>query len=164
MTIRAAILTIAALVAGMAAGQRALTDIEGTWQWSTGAVVSITADERGAVQLTLEDTPDPCVKTPQPMGAGRFSGADGTYVLQVCDKVNYETGRFADHKANITAQVDDRGQLTLQPYKPGYRVNLWRLVPYLFRFSVIRDKEPAGLGGARRIRPLTGTPAIPLTL
>ncbi len=142
---------------------RRLTPIEGVWVWSSGATVAIVADERGNITMTLLDSPDPIVEVPQVMGAGSFAGKQNSYNVRLSSSIDNATGRFKSKKQQCILTIAD-GMLLIAPYSTGYRVNLWRLVPYLFRFSVTKDKAPDGAEGAVRVYPIRANPLIPPVL
>ena len=142
---------------------RAVTPVEGAWLWSSGALVTIESDAHGNLTLTLVDSPDALIDTPQVIGSGHFGGTPATYVLELKTRGDAETRMMSERTAKFTARLSD-GRLTLTPYSSGYKVNIRRLVPYLFRFSVTKDKEPAGIDGAIRVWPTVGSPEFPVTL
>lgn len=143
---------------------RALRDIEGVWQWKTGATVAISVDDRGLVELVLVDTTDPLIDTPQVMGTGTFGGKKGLYHLKLHSGTNRDSGTFDESTHDFVAQIDNDGQLILKPFSTGYKISVRRLLPYLFRLSITNQSAPDGIEGARRIYPRYGTPDFPVVL
>lgn len=143
---------------------RQLTPIEGLWLWNTGAVVSIQADARGAITLTLVGTPDPYIETPVIIGTGAFSGSQDSYNIELKTSGQLKAHDNKGKRARFMARIQDGDRLSLTPYSTGIHVNVWRLVPYLFRFSVGKKDAPAGLDGAVRIWPGNGNPLFPVVL
>lgn len=57
------------------------------------------------------------------------------------------------------------GQLVFEPYQTSPRINIVRLVPYLYRVSLLDPHTPpAGLQGAYRLYPPAGHPLDPIIL
>lgn len=145
-------------------GDRALLPIEGVWMWNSGATVAIESATNGRITLILVDSPDPTMDTPLKIGEGEFGGAAGTYIVRLLTSGDLKGKRTDMRSTNFIVKLTDKGRLSLTPYSTGLKVHLWRLVPYLFRFSVSKDKAPAGLDGAIRIWPPLGTPEFPVIL
>lgn len=143
---------------------RTLTPIEGVWLWNNGALVSIAADSRGQIVLTLEDSPDPFIVTPVVIGTGKFGGIEGTYDVELKVSSNLSERKNKFKKARFILKLTDKGRLSLSPYSTGLKINAWRLIPYLFRFSVSENKEPNNKDGAIRVWPPYGSPEFPIIL
>lgn len=160
---RAGIIIAAVLLSTLTA-IRAASPLEGTWQWSSGATVDIRTDDNGTLILTLTDSPDPAITTPQPLGYATPGGTPDVSRATIHTTPYVKTGGFTDKTIQVKLRLSADGHLGIEPYDTGLRVNMWRIVPWLFRFSVSRNKEPEGLEGAVRIHPRTGTAANPLVL
>lgn len=143
---------------------RQLTPVEGLWLWNSGALVAIEADSRGAITLTLVASPDPLVTPPLVIGKGVFGGAPSTYNLELNTLGNASSKPKIPRTARFTAKIAENRRLSLSPYSSGLKINAWRLIPYLFRFSVSKEKSPGGLDGAIRVWPPLGTPEFPVIL
>lgn len=143
---------------------RHLTPAEGLWLWSSGAIVAVEADANGALTLTMVETLDPLASVPFVIGTGKFSGKEGTYDIELVVKADLSKPGPIKKKAKFIAKITNGKRLSLAPYSTGLKINLWRLVPYLFRFSVSTQNEPADLHGAIKIWPSTGTPEFPVIL
>lgn len=143
---------------------KVLTPIEGIWLWNSGAQVAIEADSFGAIKLTVVDSPDPDVETPVIIGSGRFSGKANTYDIELITGSDLNVKKGKARKAKYVLTLIDNRRLSLKPYSTSYKVNFWRMVPYLFRFSVSKNKRPDDLDGAVRVWPRLGTPEIPVIL
>ncbi|MDE7153591.1 MAG: hypothetical protein K2O00_03990 [Muribaculaceae bacterium] len=59
----------------------------------------------------------------------------------------------ARHK-EFTLRLKDPSHLTFTPRKKGLSISLWRLIPYLFRVSII-DNRGDELNGCVKLKPLT---------
>lgn len=143
---------------------RELTPVEGLWLWNSGALVAISSDSRGHIVLELIDSPDPLVVTPIVIGEGTFGGTPDTYNLKfygVTKKTNTLSRR---HTTSYIAKLSENTRLSLTPYSSGLKINAWRLIPYLFRFSVSRNEPPSGVEGAIRVWPPSGSPEFPIVL
>ena len=143
---------------------RHLTPIEGVWLWNSGALVTIQADGQGAILLTLVDSPDPLVETPQVIGNGHFGGNAGTYNLEFITTGDLKEKSWKSGTVKYVAKLTGENRISLTPYNTGLKVNAWRLIPYLFRFSVSKDKKPSGIDGAIKVWPPLGSPEFPVVL
>ena len=124
-------------------GDRTLLPIEGVWMWNSGAMVSIEASGSRRIILTLVDSPDPLMDTPQVVGYGQFGGKENTYNIELETSKSLNEGQKGTQKLKFIAKINDAGRLTLTPYSTRLKVNVWRMIPYLFRYSLSRDKKPA---------------------
>lgn len=53
----------------------------------------------------------------------------------------------------------------IKPVKKGWKVNLYRLIPYMFRMSVShRNDSPTDLTGCSRLQPPPPVPLVPVNL
>lgn len=132
---------------------RAIDDIEGVWRWPDDgaeiAILRLTADTYSIVALHT----------------GNFHPAPGTVIgkaTATAQRHRYRAsiatslggsgvpGRHRD----FIIDVSDASRLALTPVRSGLRVDLWRLIPYLFRVSVSRrPTNTEGLDGALRVYP-----------
>lgn len=145
-------------------GERNLLPIEGVWQWNSGAMVVIESIGNGRIVLTLVESPDPLVDTPKVIGSGQFGGTENTYNIELTTQGSIAENPGKKGTAKFIAKITNGGRLSLTPYSTGIKVNVWRLVPYLFRFSVTKEKKPANLDGAIKIWPALGSPEFPVIL
>ena len=143
---------------------RHLKPIEGLWLWNSGALVAIESDDYGHITLTIVETNDPAVPVPFVIGTGKFTGHEGQYDLELITGGDAIPDTDSKKKLKFIARKTGEHHLTLNQYSTGYKINLWRLVPYLFRYSITKEKEPADLNGAMRIWPTAGTPEYPVIL
>jgi len=143
---------------------RRLTDIEGVWVWSSGATIAVEAADGANISLILLDSPDPAVVVPQTMGTGHIAGNGKGYDVDIRSKIDNATGRLTSSTEKCIVSVDADGVMSIQPYSTRYRLNLWRFMPYLFRYSISKDKAPDGVNGAVRIYPQSPNRLLPPTL
>lgn len=142
-----------------------VTPIEGIWLWNSGALVSIESDSRGNLTVSLIDIPDPLIETPIVIGSGKFGGHENTYVFELTAKID-ATPRSGKLKklTKFIAKLENGRRLSLSPYSTGYKINLLRLLPYLFRIGVTKNDSPDGVNAAIRVYPLTPSPEFPVIL
>lgn len=143
---------------------RALAPAEGVWLWSSGALVAVESDISGNLVMTMVDSPDPLETVPRVIGHATFTGAESTYDIELATAGDLNTDNAAQRTARFTGRFSRDGHLSLTPYSTGLRINVRRLVPYLFRVSVSRPEQPKNLEGAVRVWPDRGTPDNPIVL
>lgn len=148
---------------------RPTDDAEGLWRIAgEGALIAI---ERTSVadrpdsgtdlySLTMVDAPQ---RHPRPgtlIGYMTPTARKGSFDAVIYSTLNDAIRLERPKKFVITLTVD--GHMSITPVKSGIRVNLWRLVPYLFRFSVsVGTNRPADLDGAVREWPEPDPPVRP---
>lgn len=126
---------------------------EGIWRMASGTVFSIKPrnGQRGVYDLELLHSTDLSV----PPGAffGTMTAGADTRTFDaslVADPKFKNAGRQKSRSFVITFD-EDFDNLKIRYYRTGIAVNIFRLVPYLFRVGVERrDERPAGLIGATR--------------
>lgn len=122
--------------------------VEGVWQLAPeGAVIGIRATAPNQYEMVLVDSPAPSLMPGTVVGTFARSSAPSTYDGRLMVK----KGRFH----NFTIVLDDEaGVIRFYEYRKQYALNLWRLVPRLFRYSVRKeDSRPGGTDGALRLYP-----------
>lgn len=143
---------------------RILTPIEGVWLWNSGAMVSIDADSKGGIVLTLVDCPDPLVETPAVIGSGVYAGAADTYNIDLKTMSDAVSKKTKIRSVKYVAKLINNSRLSLTPYSTSIKISPWRLIPYMFRFSLSKEKAPSGIDGAIKIWPPLGSPEFPVVL
>lgn len=140
-------------------GRQALAPIEGVWMTSAGAYIAIRANGINTYEMSIIHSPDLSIAPGTVMGSAHTSGKVGMYDASIFRNFTSNGKGHRPQRLAITVDVST-GMLRFDPYKHGWRVNLRRLIPYLFRFTVQReDTRPDGLEGATRIYP-TPPPTI----
>lgn len=140
-------------------GRQALAPIEGVWMTSAGAYIAIHANGVNTYEMTILHSPDLSIIPGTMMGSAHISGKAGMYDASIFRNFTADGKGHRPQRLAITVDIST-GMLRFDPYKQGWRINLRRLIPYLFRFSVQReDTRPDGLEGAMRIYP-TPPPSI----
>ncbi len=136
-------------------------DIEGIWRFvDDGSVMAI---ER-FVPDEIPDNGNTCyrivvVKSPvRALAPGTLMG----YISPTAKKGVYDAAVFSafdglrglHKKKRFYLNLSEEGLLSFTSYRQGIRLNLWRLIPYMFRYSVRYSSErPKGLDGCVRIWP-----------
>lgn len=128
---------------------------EGVWRMApTGTVFEIKArpGRAGAYSLVLVLGPDLTVPSGTEMGSMALTGKDGVYDARLTvDPCTGTQGR----ERTYTLSLDNEGKrLTVKPYTKKLSVNINRMLPYLFRFSVRTiDTRPTDIDAAYRLAP-----------
>lgn len=150
----------------------ALHPIEGIWQFAgSGATVAIErmsgegrlpgAREYRMVALRSED---PAVRPGAVMGYLEASGDSREYDARLF--TDSRGGGVLSKPRHFTVRLAEEGcRFELRPVKSKYSLNLWRLLPYMFRYSV-RETRSRGeaAAGCVRIFPEPEIPAEPVYL
>ena len=103
--------------------------------------------------MIVVHTPDLGIAPGTVMGTARTSGKAGMYDASIFRSFTADGKGHRPQRLAITVDIAT-GMLRFDPYKQGWRVNLRRLIPYLFRVTVQReDSRPDGLDGAMRVYP-----------
>lgn len=132
---------------------RNMPGVEGLWRMSGNeGSFAIIADE-GAVfyRIIVIDGEDASVAPGDIMGACTAAGKSNSYDARIFTSV--EDGKLGTPK-RFTITVQEDGRLIMVPVNNSLRVNLWRILPYMFRASVTRvNDRPNNLDGAIRVYP-----------
>jgi hypothetical protein len=144
---------------------RSSDPIEGIWQLTDdGATIAITATagHTGSYDIVLVDATDMSVAPMTACGSLRRTAGDGVYDAHL--RLNPGAGvksRYKDFMLTLTSA----GRFTLSAYNRTSKLNLRRMLPYLFRTSVTveRSNRPSGVDGAVRIYP-KGSAGQPIIL
>lgn len=137
---------------------RPLDPIEGVWELTAdGAVIAIEREpstKRGVTatyRITAISMPDRSVAPGTLMGrAASTANARKFDSLIYTDIID---GKLRSPAGFIITMTDD-DRLSLSHYRQGVKFNLWRMVPYMFRYSVSTiDERPKGIDGMVRLYP-----------
>ncbi len=137
---------------------RSLDPIEGIWELtSDGAVVAIEREPtttRGATttyRITAISMPDRSVAPGTLMG--RAASTANARKFDSLIYTNVTDGKLRS-PAGFIITISDDDRLSLFHYRQGVKFNLWRMVPYMFRYSVSTiDERPKGIDGMVRLYP-----------
>lgn len=145
-----------------------LCPAEGVWQMAAdGAVFAIERETPSATEtmprqlrLTIIRSPHRRVRPGSVMGTARPTVKPGVYEATLNTRIAELGGLELPRRFLLTLNADGTA-LTIEPYRSPVKVNLLRLIPYLYRVVRVQDSRPRGLDGAVRIYP---APAVnPLT-
>lgn len=126
-----------------------------------GAIIAIipTYAASGQFDIYLLDSPDMSV-----IPGERIGSASATRQLATYDAVLANLGKLLQKNQRFIITIERDGSLAFKSYKKGKRLSLWRLAPYLFRYSVSeQNTRPSSVDGAVRLYPSNG-PAGPTIL
>lgn len=138
---------------------RPLLPMEGVWEMTAdGAVIAIERindPRRGgtsAYALTAISMPDRSIEPGTRMGTAIDTADPRKLDAKIYTKSH--DGELSA-PADFVISLDGTGhRLSLSHYRQGIKVNLWRMIPYMFRYSVgKRDERPRGLDGMVRVYP-----------
>lgn len=138
---------------------RPLMPLEGIWELTAdGAVVAIERIEdprRGRTStycLTALSMPDRSITPGTIMGTAAESSDVHKFDAKIYTKSS--DGQLTSPADFILTLDNDNTRMSMSHYRRGLRVNLWRMVPYMFRYSVgTRDERPRGLDGMIKVYP-----------
>ena len=129
--------------------------IEGVWRIAgDGAVFAVLPGDGGddTFRLVIVDSPDMSVLPMTEFGAARRTAVAGRY--DACMSASLTSGAPVRRDRNLIISLSDDGRLIFEPYTTGLKLNLWRVLPYMFRFSVAaQDTRPSDIDGAVRLYP-----------
>lgn len=135
--------------------------IEGIWELTGGGTIAIIHKD-GDQGFVIEaiDSPDRSVMPGTEIGRISPTAVPTKYEATLYTKIY--NGRTSSPK-KIIMQLNDATHLSFVTIKKGVRVNLFRLIPYMFRGIVTPiDSKPENVNGAVRVgRPLKGKPITP---
>lgn len=145
-----------------------LCPVEGVWQMAgDGAVFAIERETPSATEtmprqlrLTVIRSSHRRVRPGAVMGTARPTVKPGVYEATLNTRIAELGGLELPRRFLLTLNADGTA-LTMEPYRSSVKVNLLRLIPYLYRVVRVQESRPRGLDGAVRIYP---SPAVnPLT-
>lgn len=128
--------------------------IEGVWRIAgDGAVFAVLPGEGGdTFRLVIVDSPDMSVLPMTEFGTARRTAVAGRYDARL--SASLTSGAAVRRDRNLIISLRDDGTLIFEPYKKGLKLNLWRVLPYMFRFSVAsQNTRPSDIDGAVRLYP-----------
>ena len=129
---------------------------EGVWRMQpAGAVFMLTplSGRNGAMEMTLLHSECYSVSPYTSVGTLLPASENGVYDASLTLDPTKGSARHNQHK--FAVKYDRHAdRLTFVPYSSSWRVNINRLLPYLFRFSITRNNtRPSDMDGAVRIAP-----------
>lgn len=152
--------------------QMPLCPAEGIWQMAAdGAVFAIERETPSATEtmprqlrLTIIRSPHRRVRPGSVMGSAHPTVKPGVYEATLNTRIADLSGLELPRRFLLTLNSDGTA-ITIEPYKSPVKVNLFRLIPYLYRVVRVQESRPQGLDGAVRIYPApTVNPLTPTYL
>lgn len=149
--------------------EMALHHVEGIWQFpATGVEVAIVRRQAESVadadnrvyDMIVVNTPNRSVRPGTVMGAIVPSGSRGEYDARIYTKMIGSRPAMPS-KFTLSLSGDD-STFELKPVRGRMVYNLWRLLPYLWRYAVYPSREPTKTDGCVRIYPNPPLPFEPV--
>ena len=137
-----------------------LCPAEGIWQMTGGGALFAIERENMATELAPTRLRMVMVRSPwRTIRPGTLLGhleptvRPGVYEARIYSTIARRTGRSVARA--FTLKLDDeRSLMTFEPFKSPVRINVFRLLPYMYRRLVeVQKSRPDGLDGAVRVMP-----------
>lgn len=135
--------------------------IEGIWQLTGGGIVAITKnDDESGLAIVSIDCPDRSVLPGTVIGNLRQSAIAEKYEAVLF--TGFSNGHPTSSK-KIIVRLNDSSHLSFISVKRGVKINLFRLIPYMFRGVITPAESRADdmQGAVRLDRPVNGRSAKP---
>ena len=145
-----------------------LHHIEGIWQFpATGVEVAMLRREQAGLSasgrvydMILVNSPNRVLRPGTVMGVVVATGRRGEYDAKIFTKT---IGTSLTLPKKFTLKLSDGdSSLEIKPVKGRMIFNLWRLLPYLWRYAVYPSREPVRSDGCIRIYPNPPAPLEPV--
>lgn len=147
--------------------------VEGLWRFpADGGLMAVERCDLGGererasqYRLVVVDAANRILSPGTVMGYLWATAKRGVYEARLYTSVNREGTQLCNPKYFTLTLDDQESRLSFRKHKTGVRLNLWRLLPFMFRFSVVRqDNRPDDLDGCVREYPMPALPAEPIYL
>ncbi len=136
-----------------ASAGRTLSPVEGVWQAGPCSLIAIIRKSRSVYDIILYSSDDLSISLPVKIGEMTAGARPGLYDTHIARRINNK-GKLSRTESLAVTISDNGSWLEFEQYKKGVRVNLSRLIPYMFRHAIQSiDTRPNGLTGARRVYP-----------
>ncbi len=145
-----------------------LHHIEGIWQFpATGVEVAVLRHDTGmpvssdrVYDMMVVASPNRAIRPGTIMGVVSASARRGEYDAKIYTK---NIGSMLTAPKRFTLSLSDEdSSLEIKPVKGRLIYNLWRLLPYLWRYAVYPSREPSRVDGCIRIYPDPPAPLEPI--
>lgn len=143
---RACLLLTLAISATLAL--RAAEAIEGHWRiTSSGVEFSITRSGADIYDIHLLDSPDMSLMPGTLIGTLERTPLPGRFVA----RMTVDPSSPDKRRRQLLFKLTPEGSISFEPINSGRRISLWRWIPYLFRVTVVENRQPpADIHGAVR--------------
>lgn len=149
--------------------QLPLHHIEGLWQFTAnGATIAIERyidnntphDGASRYRIVIVSSPRLSIRPGTVMGIMIPTAKPNVYDAHIYTDFDGGTTLTGAKRFVLTLSEDSR--LAFNQDKSGIKINLWRILPYMFRYSVTyKNERPRNLDGCVRIYPTPSTPLQP---
>ena len=132
---------------------KALAPIEGVWRVTGEETLFAVVADPGTIfyRIIVVDATDRSLLPGTLMGAATATAQKNSFDALI---YSHCSGGALSKPKRFTLTIHDNCRLVMTPVTNKLRVNLWRLLPYMYRFSVTRvNNRPDNLDGALRIFP-----------
>ncbi len=148
-----------------------LHHIEGIWKLtSDGTEIAILRDRNQsdsdnnarAYRMILMRSANRALRPGTVIGLVSPTAKTGTYDARIYTKA---IGPQLSAARKFTLKLDDNdSHLIFEMNKSAYSINLWRMLPYMFRYSVRKNNKQPSTAGCIRIFPAPELPSEPVYL
>lgn len=145
-----------------------LHPVEGIWEFpADGGLVAVercelTSGAPRQYRMVVISVANRALLPGTVLGTFRATSQAGLYDGEFFTSVSAD-GMTPESPRSVTLELDaGTSRLAMRRNRRGLRLNLWRLVPYVFRFSIThQDDRPRNLDGWIRVYPPPAIPAEP---
>lgn len=150
--------------------QLPLDQFEGLWRMSQdGALLAIerhtdtsapASDMNTGYRIVMIQSP---TRHPRPgtlVGYATATAKAGIYEARIYTSLTDRLG--LERPRRFLIHIDNTGsRFHIRPIRSGIKLNLWRMLPYMFRYSIrIKSDRPDDIDGATRVYPLSDAEPI----
>ncbi len=146
--------------------------IEGIWQFAdNGTKIAIEREDPDKFpntgytlyRLVIIDSPNNFIKNGTIMGYATPTAKRNNYEARIYTSVY--NGNKLKNTQNVILSINEDNRLVFKEYNEGYKLNIRRLIPYIFRISITKySTRPQDLDGCIKIFPEPGIPIEPIYL
>lgn len=138
--------------------------VEGIWRVAgEKSLIGIRPSGPDRYELVSIDCEAPAVLPGTVIGYASATARPRTYDADIFTKI-YD-GVLRKSSRFLISVSDDGNRFTLRQYRQGKTLRLWRLIPYLFRYSISSvDTRPEDLDGCIRVWPASARPSKKIVL
>lgn len=143
----------------------ALHHIEGIWQFTdNGSTVAIerytdAASDTHGYRMILVSSANRSLRPGTVMGHIAPTAKDGQYSASIYTSAIGPT-LILPHRFTLKLQPGENS-IVFQQHKSKFAINLWRTLPYMWRYSIRTNQQPPSADGCRRIYPAPTLPREP---